>query len=87
MVIKVYTTINESWDSGTLNSTEKMYFKTEELRDDYFENVLRKDYISSEMLEEYQPNSFCEKLPSRQRWAYSIEKSSEIIIIVEEKTW
>jgi hypothetical protein len=44
MVIKVYTTINESWDSGTLNSTEKMYFKTEELRDDYFENVLRKSH-------------------------------------------
>ena len=84
--IKVYTTIDESWDSGTLNSTDKKYFNTPELRDDYFENVLKYGYTTNDYLEEYEPNSFCEKT-GKQRWAYSIEKGEETIEIIEEKTW
>ena len=83
--IKVYTTIDESWDDGILNSTEKKYFNTPELRDDYFENVLRRGYLDLN-LEEYEPNSFCEKT-GRQRWAYSVDKGEETIEIIEEKTW
>jgi len=87
MKIKVYTTIDESWDSGDLNSTSKHYFISSELRDDYFENVLRAYYVSLESLEEYKPNSFCEKLPSRQRWAYTIDKGEEDMLIIETKNW
>jgi hypothetical protein len=56
MKIKVYTTIDESWDYGSLNSSEKKYFNSTDLRDDYFENVLRSFYVKH--FEEYNPNDF-----------------------------
>ena len=37
-------------------------------------------------MEEYKPNSFCEKVGSK-RWSYSIGKDEETIKIIEEKTW
>jgi hypothetical protein len=86
MKIKVYTTINESRDSGNLNSSDKKYFNSAELRDDYFKNVLRKSYASDDYLEEYIPNNFCNKI-GHQRWAYSIDKGEEEIEIIETKTW
>jgi len=87
MKIKVFTTINESWDYGDLNSAKKKYFISEELRNDYFENVLKEYYKSFDDLEEYEPNNFCEKLPSRQRWSYHIEKDEEELEIFETKFW
>lgn len=85
MQIKVFTTIDESWDSGDFNNSHKTYFTTEELRDDYFDNILRAHYLNHDM-EEYKPNSFCEKTGSK-RWSYSIGKDEETIKIIEEKTW
>ena len=86
MKIQVYTTIDESWDSGDLNSTEIKYFISKELRDDYFENILKLNYSSNEYLEEYVPNRFCEKT-GRQRWSYIIEKGEDELEIIEEKNW
>lgn len=87
MKIKVYTTIDESYDSMDLNSIKKKFFISEELRNDYFENVLREYYLSLDGLEEYEPNYFCEKLTSRQRWSYYIGKDEEDIVIIENKYW
>jgi hypothetical protein len=87
MKIKVFTTINESWDSGDLNSTKKKYFISEELRNDYFKNVLREYYKSFNDLEEYEPDHFCEKMPSRQHWSYYIGKDEEELEIFENKYW
>jgi hypothetical protein len=85
MKIKVFTTINESYDSGDLNDSHKKYFMTKELRDSYF-NFLRKDYLENVGLEEYQENCFHEKTGS-QSWAYSIEKGEEELEIIESEAW
>jgi len=83
MKIHVFTTIDESWDSGDLNSSHKKYFSTKELRDDYFKNVLRLNYSENEYLEEYEPNGF----HTKPGWAYSISKDEEDLEIVESKIW
>lgn len=83
MKIKVYTTADESYHNGDLNDRKVKYFSNEELRDDYFDNVLRKYYISIQ-LDEYEPNHFGN---SDSKWSYFISKGEEKIEIIDEKSW
>lgn len=78
--------MEESYSYGDLNDCHKKYFMTEELRDDYFENVL-KAYYMHDSFEEYEPNNFHEKNENRQRWAYNIAKGEEMLTIIETKDW
>jgi hypothetical protein len=87
MKIKVYTTINESYRYGDLDYKYEIHFISEELRDDYFENVLRKGYIENEHLEEYEENNFESKNKDDQKWCYSIGKKEEEIEIIDKKIW
>lgn len=84
MKIHVYTTIDESWRHGDLNSSTKKFFMTEQLRDEYFK-FLRNDYIVNMNMHEYDINHF-ESKQSR-RWSYSIDKGEEELEIIEEKNW
>ena len=85
MKINVFTVVNESYSYGDLNSSNKKYFTTKELRDDYFD-FLRKDYLENMDMEEYEENSFCAKTGYK-RWAYSISKVEEELEIIDTKNW
>ena len=86
MKIKVYTTTDESYSHGDLNNSNKMYFISKELRDEYFD-FLRKYYLENlDMFELDEINSFTPKSGSG-RWSYHIEKGEEDLEIIEEKNW
>ena len=85
MKIHVFTTVEESWDSGDLNDREMKYFSTAELRDDYFQNVLRPSYSENEELTEYKENCWTTKRGGG--WGYYLEKGETDIEIVDTKNW
>jgi hypothetical protein len=85
MKIHVFTTTEESWESGNLNNREVKYFSNAEVRDDYFKNVLRPKYSENEELVEYKENSW---QPQRGGgWGYYLEKGETDIEIIDTKTW
>jgi hypothetical protein len=86
MKIPVFVVIDESYSYGDLNNVDKKYFISEELRDDYFENVLRKKYKEDEELEEISENQFDQK-GENIRWSYNIGKGKSSLEIIESKTW
>jgi len=87
MKIKVYTTVNDGYRWGDLDHRSEMHFVSEELCDDYFENVLRKGYVENDQLYEYEKNNFESKNKDNQKWSYSIGKKEEEIEIIDKKTW
>jgi hypothetical protein len=84
MIIHYYITVEESWRSSDLNNTSTLHFATKELRDDYFENILRKKYVENINLTEYSKNHWG---TSDDKWSYSIYTDDDELEIIEKKTW
>ena len=79
MKLVVFIVKDQSFRYGDIENEAVKRFSTEELRDKYFEDIV-KDYRSNENLTEYGPESFEDSI---QKWAYQVFKDKEEIEIIE----
>ena len=82
MTIHVFTVIEESYRRGDLNGSTKKFFKRKDLRDDYYEYLLR-FYKNGLQLVDQGKGDFYDN----HDWAYHIGKGEEDLEIIEEKNW
>jgi len=85
MKIHVFTVIEESYRYGDLNSSAKTHFKTEELRNEYYDHLIKFYKDSLELVDDGN-GDFSDDLVNC-KWAYHIGKGEEDIEIIEEKYW
>jgi hypothetical protein len=83
MKIHVFTTVDESYRYGSLNDSEKKFFISEELRDEYYKFVYS-DYKDNMKLIDHGAGDFND---TNYKWAYSITKGEEDLEIIDEKNW
>jgi hypothetical protein len=83
MKIHIFTVTEESYRLGDLNDSHKKLFKTEELRNEYHDHLIKyyKDILK---LINYGEADFCDAID---KWAYHIGKGEEDLEIIEEKNW
>lgn len=87
MKIHVFTVTEESYRYGDFNNSETKFFKTIELRDEYYYFVIN-DYLNNRDLikldgEGDYGNDYCDD----GKWSYHIERDDKDIEIIEEKNW
>jgi len=82
MNIHVFTVIEESYRHGDLNGSTKKLFKHEELRDEYYEFLI-KFYKNELQLVDQGDGDFSDNY----NWAYSVKKGKEDLEIIEERNW
>ena len=81
MIIKTFTTIDETYEKGVICDKKVLYFSTEDLRDDYFINVMRELYLEQDWPEP-QDNVF-----GIGQWTHRLKKGQEELVIINIKTW
>jgi len=82
MKIHVFTVTNESYRYGDLESSPVKFFKTKELRDDYYDHRL-KHYRDVLQLVDYGNGEFGDN----HAWAYTVSCGEKDLEIIEEKNW
>jgi hypothetical protein len=82
MKIHVFTVIEESYHHGDLDKSDKRFFNLKELRDDYYESLIRY-YKNGLQLVDHGNGDF----DDNHAWSYHIGKGEEDLEIIEEKNW
>lgn len=82
MKIHVFTVTEESYRHGDLDNLTKKFFKREDLRDNYYEFLLRY-YKNGLQFVDHGNGDF----DDNHNWAYHIGKGEEDLEIIEEKNW
>jgi hypothetical protein len=78
----VFIVIEESYRHGDLNSSTKKLFKRKELRDDYYEFLIR--YYKNGLQLVDQGNG---DFDDNHAWSYHVGKGEEDLEIIEERNW